>query len=510
MHRIVRWLVAASACACAGQASAAWHKASTKHFIIYSDQNPDKLRAYAEKLERFDQAVRHASRSPDYDIGDGNRLTIFVTRNTNGVQRLARDDSVAGFYVGHASGPLAFVPRSTNDRDLSADVVFFHEYAHHMMFQDLDKPYPQWLVEGFAEFMSTATFEDDGTVVLGRAANHRALGLLYLQPLPIETIVGAGYGRLNDVQRESIYGRGWLLTHYLYFNDKRDGQLETYISAISQGTPALDAAKKAFGDLKTLEKELDAYLKQRKLSALFIKPKVFHPVEVQVTPLTDGAAEVIPLRMQSKLGVNDKTAEPLAVKVRKVQAKHPGDMLVELTLAEAEIDSGHPEASEAAADRALASDPNNIEAMIYKGRSMGARAAAMKKPDAKLFAESRKWLQKANKADVEDPEPLYQYYMSFLTEGAQPTKNAIAALHYASNLAPQDMNLRLMSATQHLRDKDLGQARKTLAPIAYNPHADFYATVARAMLSRVDAGDAEGALKSVEGEGKAESAATGN
>ena len=137
-------------------------------------------------------------------------------------------------------------------------------------------------------------------------------------------------------------------------------------------------------------------------------------------------------------------------------------------------------------------------------------AAAMKKPDAKLFAESRKWLQKANKADVEDPEPLYQYYLSFLTEGAQPTKNAIAALHYASNLAPQDMNLRLMSATQHLRDKDLSQARKTLAPIAYNPHADFYATVARAMLSRVDAGDAEGALKSVEGEAKTDSAATGN
>ena len=38
-------------------APAAWHKASSPHFVIYADAKPEKLRAYAEKLEKFDQGV---------------------------------------------------------------------------------------------------------------------------------------------------------------------------------------------------------------------------------------------------------------------------------------------------------------------------------------------------------------------------------------------------------------------------------------------------------------------
>jgi tetratricopeptide (TPR) repeat protein len=490
-----RVLAALSVIPLAQPADAGWHKATTPHFVIYSDQNPERLRAYAAQLEKFDQAVRFARRTPDYDIGDGNRLTIFVTRNTSGIQRLAGSDFVAGFYIGHASGPVAFVPRSTNDRDFSADVVFFHEYAHHMMLQDLDRPIPEWLVEGFAEFMSTATFEKDGRVALGRAANHRALGLIYTEGLPLETLLAGSYARLTEIQRESVYGKGWLLTHYLTFSDPRKGQLEAYINAISTGVPALDAARKAFGDLRQLDRDLDKYLKQRTILTLFIGAGQFKPVAVDVEPLSAGAAEAIALRMESRRGVNAKTAEPLAAKIRRVQSKYPGDVFVELTLAEAELDSGHPEAAEAAADRALKSDPKSIEAMIYKGRAMGARAAAMKEPDPKLFAESRNWYLKANALDSEDPEPLYEFYRSFVEEGVQPNKNAVEALHYASNLAPQDMGVRMMSAMQYLRDRDLKRARKTLEPIAYNPHSDGYSTIAKAMMVRVDAGDAEGAIK---------------
>jgi hypothetical protein len=67
-------------------AAAAWHKASTKHFIIYADQKPDRLRDFAAKLERFDQAVRFARRMEDPPIGDGNRLTVYVVRNIQTVQ----------------------------------------------------------------------------------------------------------------------------------------------------------------------------------------------------------------------------------------------------------------------------------------------------------------------------------------------------------------------------------------------------------------------------------------
>ena len=94
--------------------------------------------------------------------------------------------------------------------------------------------------------MSTASFEKDGSVVLGRPANHRALGLFYADGLPLEALLAGNYDKLTNEQFESIYGRGWLLTHYLYFDEKRKGQLTAYVQAISAGTPALDAARKAF------------------------------------------------------------------------------------------------------------------------------------------------------------------------------------------------------------------------------------------------------------------------
>jgi hypothetical protein len=51
----------------------------------------------------------------------------------------------------------------------------------------------------------------------------------------------------------------------------------------------------------------------------------------------------------------------------------------------------------------------------------------------------RPYLIAANKLDTEDPEPLYEFYRTFLSEGSAD-RNALAALHYASDLAPQDLN----------------------------------------------------------------------
>lgn len=505
MRNILRVAGAAILLAATAQpASAAWYKASTKHFIIYANFSPAKLTEFASKLERFDQTVRFARRMEDPPVGDGNRLTVYVVRNIRTVQKLANGQNVGGFYIGRAVGPFAVVPKST-DMDFGADydeaqIIFFHEYAHHLMFQQLDTPLPEWLVEGFAEFMSTASFEKDGSVMLGRAANHRAVSLIYGDQLPLETLLSGNYGRLNDELRESVYAKGWLLTHYLNFDQTRRPQLAKYVQEIAAGKGGLEAARSAFGDLHKLDNELRDYVKQRRISALRIQPRSPTAPTVEVTALSPGAATVLPLRIDSKMGVDNETAEPLAVKIRKVEAKYPGDPLVEVTLAEAEIDSGHPEASEAAADRALSADPRNTEAMIFKARSIIERAMATKTPDPKLFAQGRDWLLKANKIDSEDPEPLVEYYKSYLFEGLPPTKNAIDALHYASNLAPQDSELRLNSAMQYVRDKDLKEARSTLAPIAFNPHDSGMADAARKVIARIDAGDAAGALKVTEAE----------
>jgi Flp pilus assembly protein TadD len=218
---------------------------------------------------------------------------------------------------------------------------------------------------------------------------------------------------------------------------------------------------------------------------------------IDVHPLSAGAATVISLRARSKVGVSGEAAAAHAGQVRAIAANHPGDAFVQASLAEAELDANNFVAAEAAADRALAADPRMIEAMIYKGRAIMQRAV---QDDAgATFAAARNWFMKANKLDPEDPEPLMLFHQAQARDTGRPNANAIAALHYASDLAPQDLGLRMQSALQYMRDGKPAEARKALAPVAYNPHGGSIAKTARAAMEKIDAGDGKGAEKAMFG-----------
>ena len=496
-------------------ATAGWYRASSEHFVIYSDQKPETLRQFAENLEKFDGAVRAVRGMDDLPLSQGNRVTVFRLHDAAEVQRLANDKSgfIQGFYKGRAAGSIAFVSpgEASNARpqiytgsrmvhqqantNLGESTLLLHEYSHHLMMQDLRVPYPEWLVEGFAEFMSTAQFEKDGTVGLGLPATHRYQGLLNGDSLPLETLLSGNYDKITVEQRESVYGRGWLLTHYLTFEPSRKGQLAAYLTALAGGTDPLDAARRSFGDLKQLERDLEVYLHRSKLLYVKITGAALTFAPIQITPLSAGASAVLPMFIEVKNGVPANASEALAQKIRAIQALYPGDELVETTLAEAELDAKRPDAAEAAGDRAARANPRNTDAIILKGRAIAARAAkAETGVRHALYEQARKTLISANKIDAEDPEPLMEFYETFASEGIQPTANAVAALHYASDLAPQDLGLRMNSAMQYLVEGKTAQARQALIPIAYDPHGADFAQFARDMMIKIDAGDAKGAL----------------
>lgn len=485
----------------AAPANAAWHKASTAHFVIYADDSPDKLRAFATKLEKFDKAVRQVRGMSDPQVGDGNRLTVFVVPDMKAVQKLAvtmtnMTPNLAGFYSGRAEGSIAVVPKRASDYDPDDQSTFFHEYAHHLMYFDFSEPVPLWYSEGFAEFMSTATFGRDGSVMLGRAALGRANAVDDKRTFPLEKMLAANYERLSEPEWESLYARSWLLTHYLTFEPTRKGQIQRYLKDIATGKNSLAAAQGAFGDFAVLDRNLHGYLGRSKMAALKVAAAALPVGPVAVEPLSPGAAEMMPHRMRLKVGVAKTDQPALTDAIRVVAARHPGDPMAQVTLAEAEFEAARYAAAEAAADRALAASPQLIDAMIYKGRAILEQAAVGEK--GKSFADARSWFSKANKQDSEDPEPLMLFHQAFARDSGRPTPNAIAALHYASNLAPQDIGLRMQSAYQYLRDNKPAEARKALVPIAFDPHGRAASKSAQAAISRIDVGDAKGAQMAME------------
>jgi len=500
----VRFIVCASALGAAAPATAAWQKASSAHFVIYADSEPAKLADFATRLERFDKAVRQVRGMADPPMGDGNRLTVFVVPTIQDVQKLAGNDpnmtkNLAGFYKGQAEGSIAIVPKRSNDTRLDefADSeTFFHEYAHHLMFYDQKVATPLWYSEGFEEFMSTASFAKDGSVLLGKPALGRAYAVDDKNTFPLARMLAGKNEKLTEDEWGALYARGWILTHYLTFEATRKGQLDQYLRAFSEGKESLEAAQQAFGDFNILDRNLHGYVGRSRISVVKVAGQSLRVAAPRIEALSAGASEVMPLRTQLKAGVAKSERAALAGQIRAISGKYPSDATVQVTLAEAERENGQLAAAEAAADRALAAEPALVEANIEKGRAIMERAVEGDK--GATFASARSWFQKANKLDSEDPEPLMLFHEAQRRDTGPPTPNGIAALHYAAELAPQDLGLRAQSAYQYLRDGKLKEARTALSPIAYDPHGGTYASMARDAIAKIDSGDGKAAISVME------------
>jgi tetratricopeptide (TPR) repeat protein len=493
-------------------AQAAWREANTPHFRIYSQERPEVLKAFATRLETFDQAMRKLRGMDDPPLGPNNKLTIYVVPTLSSVQRMAGKggSNVAGFYVPRASGSIAIVPRSTGSSgtfDMDAQTVLLHEYTHHfMMTTGASAAYPAWFIEGFAEFNSTTRFEKDGSIGFGLPASHRAYGLVLLS-IPAEKLFTGDTNGRDPKLTEAFYSRAWLLTHFLTFEPSRTGQLTTYLHAINAGKDSLTAARETFGNLKQLDSELDKYLMRQRLAYRRYTPDEIKIGAITIRDVSPAQDRLMDLRIRSDRGVDEKEAQDVVARLRKAAAPFPNDPFAQASLAEAEFDAGNHAAAIAAADRAIAADPKQVDALLYKGRALLEMARVAKATDRKAWREARGWLIKANQVDPENAEPLMLFYSSFRAAGERPTANAVDALFKAHDLAPQDRGLRMMAARQYLENGKAEEARFTLAPIAYDPHAGAMGKLAAALVTMLKGASAKAALQAWDSVPEAQAAA---
>ncbi|WP_375286977.1 hypothetical protein [Sphingomonas sp.] len=483
-------------------AAAEWMRAETPHFVVYEEASAAEVRKLAVDLERFDGFVRlfHAMR--DAEGARSNKVTVYVVSDVGAVQRLCgKCANVAGFYDGRASGSVAFTPRRTAggyDGAMRAQTILFHEYAHHFLLGNYAVAYPAWFSEGYAEFVSTMTIKDK--VTIGVAAQHRGRGLFTGPEMPATMLFDPGSRRkLSPEQMDVLYGRGWLMTHWIMFDEARRAKFKRYLDLLNSGTPSLKAATEAFGDLKELDRTLNRYVRQSRIPGMVLDLSMVPEPVVQVAALSPGAEAMIPFRLVSTRGVNRETAASLYRKAAAVAPRFPNDPVVQGWFAEIAFDAGEHAAADAAADRAIAADPRSAQALIYK--ALVAMAQAEKDPEK--WKAARSLIIRANRLDPDYAYPLVLFYASFEREGRPPVASAVAGLHRALELVPQDDGVRFLAARQLIRDGDLKAARKALGPLAYNPHLPPDNPAAKA-LAALDGGDGAAALAVFEGEAKTE------
>ena len=480
-----------------------WLRAETHHFTIYVDTEEASARTYATRLESFDAALRRLYGIADDPAGRSNRVQVFAFKPGLFV-KTCDCSSVVGYYL-PAAGESAIVAAYMDDVDkkttagaMTSQVVLLHEYGHHFMYSNFPMAFPLWYSEGLAEFNANVLFGEDGSVTIGLPANYRANAIQndHIQMTARQFFAGETDWR----SREAIYGRGWLMTHYLTLSPERAGQLRVYLAALNAGKPSWDAAVTAFGDPQKIYAEMFAYRRRPHLSAPLRVPALSAKPEVTITSLGEAEAATLPLRARMARQPTRAAARKLLGEARGLAASYPRDATVKLWLARAALAAGDLDTAEPAAAAALDARPNSVEALMVRGEVVVARAAAARSVDTGTWTTARGWLLKANHADPDAARPLLLYYRSFLVARTAPTAGAVKGLSRAAVLAPEDSDVHLLLARRLLDQDDPAGARQLLQPIAFAPHARAGGNEARLAIASIDAGkigDAKTTLDSV-------------
>jgi hypothetical protein len=364
-------------------------------------------------------------------------------------------------------------------------IALLHEYAHHFMISGSTFPMPRWYSEGGAEFFAAAGFYPDGGVGVGRVAEQRIPELLLARDVKVADLIDpTAYEKRKSAGYDAFYGKSWLLFHYLTFSKERSGQMQRYLQAMAQGKSSREAGLAAFGDLDKLEHELDLYLMAGRMMMLKLSAAAITIGAVEVRKLSAGEAAMMPVRIRSRRGVDEAQAKALLPEARAVAARFPDDPAVLAALAEAEHDAGNDREAIAAADAALARDPSQVNAYVQKGLSLF--DLAKDDPNrADAYRRARAPFVALNRLENDHPLPLIFYYRSFVEQGLEPNALALEGLARAAQLAPFDLALGMTLAVEQIKHHRLADARRTLTPLAYNPHGGALAASAQRVLARL-------------------------
>ncbi len=473
-----------------GMAQAKWREAQSDNFVIYAEDSEKDLRRFAQMLESYHSAMEYVTNRSVPKPSPSNRLTIFVVGSQRDLRKLHGSNSryIGGFYLPRAGGSRAFVQdiKVSNGDPTGSMIILLHEYAHHFLISSSRFSMPRWMGEGAAEFFASAKFRKDGTVQIGRPANHRAGELAMAEEVPVQALFDQElYAETRGKRYDAFYGRSWLLYHYLTFNEARQGQLVAYWKDVVRGDTSIDAARKNFGDLDQLESELDKYLKSKRMLTFALGPDKLSPSAVTVREVSKGEGEMLPLRMESQRGVTRKQAEELLIAVREVAADFPNDPAVLAVLAEAEHDAGNYDLSVAAADKAIALNPNTVDAYVQKGFAMFRLAEDADDQDA-AYSAAMKPFGALNKLENDHPLPLMYLYRSYIERGKEPSENAKKAIERAAQLAPFDHSLWMTVGMMQASEGSIDLAKRSLLPVANNPHGGGMVKFAQTVLEALD------------------------
>jgi hypothetical protein len=475
------WLAAAltltlGGCATTAAETAAgrWYELRSPRFQLWTDGDPQAAQALVLDLERF-HAVMLAKTTAE-ERSAAPPLRIFLARDRASFAAWTGKRSHSGLFVATSRGNYAMVTAQPgvdkDEEDPQAPIdpgsrhVLFHEYTHYIMATQGARV-PSWYNEGFAEYMATTRFRDDGSYSLGCPPRYRTQWMQYLQWLPMARVMEAedvaelvrragGYVRTRREATDG-YAQSWYAVHFFNDDKQRAAQLREYLRLWSSGTRSEQTVRGAFGlSYAELDARIQEHARQPKLSCVAIRPaQPFALPQVQMRPLSRAEAHYhVGDLLLSMFGPTDAALKLL----ERAAALEPGDPSALAALARAQLlraEGDEPDAAAAlqqaerylaraqqsagtdAQTQALVGDLHRLRARQLKARSEDGVSAEL--------TSSRAAYRKAIRADDALAEAYYGLGLTYLIEDGT-SQEPVVVLEAAAYLLPLDPHIALAFA----------------------------------------------------------------
>lgn len=400
-------------------------------------------------------------------------------------------DGIGGFYRADIEEVLAVtspkmaveqqrnMPR--NVRALDARVILFHEYAHHHLRSSRRLTFPAWYSEGFAEFISTADFTNEG-VNVGKFTANRVQWVVQGDWLPIEKFLAWDFSGASGEDTAQFYAQAWLATHFLMNRPERAAGFDRYVTALNSGGDTIGAFEPAFDITPAdFDKELRDY-KKKAISFSLLRETVSDvSASLKLERLGPSADNLLMPRGHLRgLPAPSEAAESVRI-IREEAKRHPDDPFAIATHALAEIWYGDLGVARQKVDALIALDPNNPEFQHLSGLC-DLRTGYAKK-DTALMKRARTAFATAHRLDNHRSGSLFRYVECDLFSEGDVTEHMTDVLVTAYNMTPQLDELALVTGQALMVHSRWDEAMFVLRPLAASVHGGNLAASAQALLA---------------------------
>ncbi len=266
-RRVVAFCVVWAACFGVGSASPEqWLEAKSEHFRLVTNAGDKEARHILDQFERMRWMFQ--TLFPKWDVDPVEPIVVVGAKNGKTFQALepaaylaAGQLKLGGLFL--RSYDKSYVLLRLDAESTHPFASVYHEYTH-VQFSSGSEWMPLWLNEGFAEFIQNTDIHNKD-VWLGEPSSD---DILYLRqnrliPLPVLLKVDKNSPYYHEEQKGSVfYSESWALTHMLEVTDRQNNtnRVGEYLRLVSQKVDSVNAATKAFGDLKRLQGDLEFYI----------------------------------------------------------------------------------------------------------------------------------------------------------------------------------------------------------------------------------------------------------